>query len=194
MRNRHRVRALLIPLMAATFVLTSQLPAFAPGQSVSDVVIYPLAICRDGIRFQFFADYYPAGTGDPTEEEEPFRIQSVQAAAPVPEPDANGRLVPPADTLVLDTTLSVPYTPQQLDFDAYDPPPMFPKYPPQWTISGPYPQPEGLQDVNYYGDYTLAWSRKLEPGPAAVALSFDRFDPTSDSQEVVADVDPCKLF
>jgi hypothetical protein len=93
MRNRHRVRALLIPLLAAGFLLAGQLPAFAP-QAGSDAVFHPLAICRDGISFLFWADYYPAGTGDPDEEYPPVRVQSVQAATPVP-PATNGRITPP---------------------------------------------------------------------------------------------------
>jgi hypothetical protein len=194
MRKRHRVRALLIPLLAAAFVLAGQLPAFAPPQGSQDAAIYPLAICRDGIRFLFWADYYPAGTGDPDEQEPPYRVESVQAATPVPPADANGQISPPADTLVLDTTITVPYAPQQLDFATFEAPPTFAKYPPHITLSWPYPQPEGLQDVNYFGVYTLRWDRELKPGPAAVVLSFDRFDPTVYSAEIIADVDKCELF
>jgi hypothetical protein len=195
MRTRHRVRALLIPLLAAAFVLAGQLPAFAAPQPSSDAAIHPLAICRDGIRFMFWADYYPAGTGDPYEEEPPYHIRSVQAATPVPPADANGRITPPADTLVLDTTITVPYDPQQLDFATWQPPPpTFAKYPPHIALSWPYPVPEGLQDVNYFGVYTLRWDRELKPGPAAVVLSFDRFDLTVYSAEIIADVDKCHLF
>src|SRR6266508_2486520 len=46
---------LLIPLLAAAFVLAGQLPAVA-SHAGSDAAISPLAICRDGIRFMFFAD------------------------------------------------------------------------------------------------------------------------------------------
>ena len=115
MSNRHSLRALLIPLLAAAFLVAGQLPAFA-SHAGSDAVFHPLAICRDGISFLFWAEYYPAGTGDPDEEDPPVRVQSVQAATPVPPADANGRITPPADTLVLDTTMNVPYAPQEIDF------------------------------------------------------------------------------
>jgi hypothetical protein len=122
-------------------------------------------------------------------------VQSVQAATPVPLADANGRISPPADTLVLDTTLNVPYAPQQLDLTTVDAPPRFPKYPPQITLSWPYPQPVGLQDVAYAGGpYTLRWDRRLKAGRQSVVLSFDRFDLTAYSAEIVADVDKCHLF
>jgi hypothetical protein len=192
MRNRPRLRALLVPLLAAALVLATQLPAFAP-QAGADSAIEPLAVCRDGIRFLFFADYYPAGTTEPGDEA-PYRIQPVQAAAPVPAADANGRITPPADTLVLDTTVTVPYAPQQVDFSTTVAPPTFPKYPPHIQLSWPYPQPVGLQEVNYVGEYTLRWDHKLKAGPRAVVLSFDRFDLTTNSAEVIADVDNCHLF
>jgi hypothetical protein len=118
----------------------------------------------------------------------------VQAAAPVPAPDANGRLSPPADTLVLDLTLQVPYVPQDVDLSTFEQPPMFPKYPPKTHLSRPYPMPVGVQHVSYTGDYTLRWSRKLKAGHDAVVLSFDRFSTTSNSAEVIADVDNCRLF
>jgi hypothetical protein len=195
MSKRHTVRALFIPLLATALLLASQLPAAASFQSTSDAAIYPLAICRDGISFLFLADYYPAGTGDPSEEHSAYRVQSVQAATPVPPADANGRITPPADTLVLDTTLNVPYAPQQLDLATVDAPPRFPKYPPHITLSWPYPQPVGLQDVAYAGGpYTLRWDRKLKAGPQSVVLSFDRFDLTAYSAEIIADVDKCHLF
>ena len=47
MRNRPRVHAVLISLLAAAFLLAGQLPAFA-SQAGSDAVFHPLAICRDG--------------------------------------------------------------------------------------------------------------------------------------------------
>jgi hypothetical protein len=193
MRKRPRLRALLVPLLAAGFVLAAQLPAFAP-QAGAESAIEPLAICRDGIRFMLFSDYYPAGTSDPAEDEAPFLVQSVQAATPVPPADANGRITPPAGTLVLDTTVSVPYAPQQVDFSKVAAPPTFPKYPPHVTLSWPYPQPVGFQDVNYVGEYTLRWDHKLKAGPRAVVLSFDRFDLTEYSAEFIADVDKCHLF
>jgi hypothetical protein len=111
MPKRHTVRGLVIPLLATALLLAGHLPATASFQSTSDAAVYPLAICRDGISFLFLADYYPAGTGDPDEEHVPVRVLSVQAATPVPPADANGRITPPADTLVLDTTLNVPYAP-----------------------------------------------------------------------------------
>ena len=194
MRKRHSVRALLIPLLAAAFLLAGQLPAFAPHAG-SDAVFHPLAICRDGIQFLFWADYYPAGTSDPDEEYSPVRVQSVQAATPVPPADANGRITPPADTLVLNNTVNVPYAPQQLDFATVNPPPTFRKYPPYVTLSWPYPQPVGLQDVAYAGGpYTLRWDRKLKAKPQSLVLSFDRFDTTTYSAEIIADVDNCRLF
>ena len=193
MSKRHRVRALLIPLLAAVFLLAGQLPAFAP-QAGSDAVFHPLAICRDGISFLFWADYYPAGPDNPAQHEAPDRVQSVQAATPVP-PANNGRITPPADTLVLDTTINVPHAPQLLDFATVNPPPLFPKYPPQVTLSWAYPQPVGLQYVHYAGGpYTLRWDHKLKAGPQSVVLSFDRFDTTTFSAEIVADVDNCRLF
>jgi hypothetical protein len=195
MRNRHTVRGLVIPLLAAALLLAGQLPAAASYQSTSDAAVYPLAVCRDGISFLFLADYYPAGTGDPDEEHAPVRVQSVQAATPAPPADANGRISPPANTLVLDTAFNVPYAAQQLDFARFNPPPRFPKYPPHITLSWSYPQPVGLQDVAYAGGpYTLRWDRKLKAGPQSVVLSFDRFDLTVDSAEIVADVDNCHLF
>jgi hypothetical protein len=113
----------------------------------------------------------------------------------VPPANANGRITPPADTLVLDTTVNVPYAPQQLDFATVNPPPLFPKYPPHVTLSWPYPQPVGLQDVDYAGGpYTLRWDHKLKAGPQSVVVSFDRFDTTTYSAEIVADVDNCRLF
>ena len=52
-----------------------------------------------------------------------------------------------------------------------------------------------LQDVHYAGGpYRLRWDRKLKAGPQSVVLSFDRFDLTAYSAEVVADVDKCHLF
>ena len=194
MRNHRPVRIILIPLLAAAFLLAGQLPAFAP-QAGSDAVFHPLAICRDGISFLFWADYYPAGTEEPGEEHAPYRVQSVQAATPVPPADANGRITPPADTLVLDTTVNVPYAPQEIDFATVNPPPTFPKYPPHVSLSWPYPQPVGLQDVEYAGGpYTLRWDHKLKAGPQSVVLSFDRFDKTTFSAEIIADVDNCRLF
>jgi hypothetical protein len=195
MPNRHIVRGLVIPLVTTALLLASQPSAAASFQSTSDAAIYPLAVCRDGISFLFLADYYPAGTGDPSEEHAPVRVQSVQAATPVPPADANGRITPPADTLVLDTTLNVPFAPQRLDLATVDAPPRFPKYPPHITLSWPYPQPVGLQDVAYAGGpYTLRWDRKLKARPQSVVLSFDRFDLTVDSAEIIADVDNCHLF
>jgi len=194
MRNHRPVRIILIPLLAAAFLLAGQLPAFAP-QAGSDAVFHPLAICRDGISFLFWADYYPAGTEEPGEEHAPYRVQSVQAATPVPPADANGRIIPPADTLVLDTTVNVPYAPQEIDFATVNPPPTFPKYPPHVSLSWPYPQPVGLQDVEYAGGpYTLRWDHKLKAGPQSVVLSFDRFDTSAFSAEIIADVDNCRLF
>jgi hypothetical protein len=193
MAKRHRVGALLIPLLAAGFLLAGQLPAFAPHAG-SDAVFQPLAICRDGISFLFWAEYYPAGTEEPGEEHAPYRVQSVQAATPVP-PANNGRITPPADTLVLDTTVNVPYDPQEIDFATVNSPPLFPKYPPHVTLSWPYPQPVGLQYVDYAGGpYTLRWDRKLKAGRQSVVLSFDRFDTTTYSAEIIADVDNCRLF
>jgi hypothetical protein len=194
MRKRLRLRALLIPLLAAALVLAAQLPAFAPHAG-QDAAIEPLAVCRDGIRFLFFADFYPAGTtGSDSEDEAPFLVQSVQAAAPVPTPNANGRITPPADTLILDTTVTVPYAPQMVDFSTVAAPPTFAKYPPHVELSWPYPQPVGLQEAKYVGEYTLRWDHKLKAGPRAVVLSFDRFDLNEYSAEFVADVDKCHLF
>jgi hypothetical protein len=194
MRNHRPVRIILIPLLAAAFLLAGQLPAFAP-QAGGDAVFHPLAICRDGISFLFWADYYPAGTEEPGEEHAPYRVQSVQAATPVPPADANGRISPPADTLVLDTTVNVPYAPQEIDFATVNPPPTFPKYPPHVALSWPYPQPVGLQDVEYAGGpYTLRWDHKLKAGPQSVVLSFDRFDKSAFSAEIIANVDKCRLF
>jgi hypothetical protein len=141
-----------------------------------------------------WVDFYPAGSEDPGEEHAPYWTVQVQAATPVPPADANGRITPPADTLVLDTAVNVPYAPQQLDLAAFDAPPLFPKYPPHISLSWPYPQPVGLQDVNYAGTYTLRWDRKLKAGPQLVVLSFDRFDTTAYSAEIIADVGNCRLF
>jgi hypothetical protein len=193
MPKRRSARAILVPLLTAAFLLAGQLPALA-SHAGSDAVFHPLAICRDGIQFLFWADYYPAGPGNPAQHQAPDRVQSVQAATPVP-PAVNGRITPSADTLVLDTTVNVPHNPQLLDFDTVNPPPTFPKYPPQVTLSWPYPQPVGLQYVHYAGGpYTLRWDRKLKARPRSVVLSFDRFDKTKYSAEIIADVDNCRLF
>lgn len=109
-------------------------------------------------------------------------------------PIVDGRAIAPADTLVLDVTVNVPYAPQEIDRDSFYQPPVFPKHPPNVVPSGYYPQPTGLQVAEYTGDYTLAWTRKLEAGPRTVVLSFDRFDPASNSVEFIADVNNCKLF
>ncbi len=189
---------ILTLLAVLTATLLAPTPASAgPGpnsvQAGSDAAIYPLAVCRDGIRFLFAADWYPAGSDDPSGDEAPFRVQPVQAATPVP-PIVDGRAIAPADTLVLDVTLNVPYAPQAIDFDNFYQAPVFPKYPPNVVPSGSYPQPTGVQVAEYTGDYTLAWDRKLKAGPHAVVLSFSRFDPASHSIEFIADVNNCKLF
>jgi hypothetical protein len=191
MAKRPRVGLTLVVVLTVTLLAAA--PAAASLQSTSDAAIYPLAVCRDGIRFLFAADFYPAASGDPEGEEAPFRVQSVQAAAPAP-PIVDGRAIPPADTLVLDVTVQVPYAPQEIDFATFYRPPVFSKYPPKVMPSGSYPQPTGVQIAEYTGEYTLAWSRKLTAGPQAVVLSFDRFDPASHSVELLADVDNCKLF
>jgi hypothetical protein len=41
---------------------------------------------------------------------------------------------------------------------------------------------------------TVRWDRKLEAGPESVVLSFDRFDTSTYSAEIIADVDNCRLF
>jgi hypothetical protein len=187
------LRAGILVLLAVVATLLVPASAAASYQSTSDAAIYPLAICRDGIRFLFAADFYPAG-GGAAGDHPPFRVQPVQAAAPVPPTNADGRVIPPAGTLVLDRTVNVPYSPQEIDFDHFHQPPLFPKYPPHITLSGPYQQPTGVQIAEYTGDYTFAWSRKLKAGPRAVVLSFARFDPGSESVEVIADVDNCRLF
>lgn len=183
---------LLTFLVALTASLLAPTQASASFQTTSDAAIYPLAICRDGIRFLFAADFYPADGEDPPEGA-PFRAQSVQAATPVP-PIVDGRAIAPANTLVLDATVNVPYAPQEIDLANFYQPPLFPRYPPTATPSGPYPQPEGVQIAEYTGDYTLAWDTRLTPGPRAVVLSFDRFDPEAHSVELIADVDNCRLF
>jgi hypothetical protein len=40
----------------------------------------------------------------------------------------------------------------------------------------------------------LRWDRKLKAGPQSVVLSFDRFDTSTYSAEIIADVDNCRLF
>jgi hypothetical protein len=192
-RRTALARITVAALLLGSLIAVLPTPAAASFQSTSDAAIYPLAICRDGIRFLFAADFYPAGSGDPGGEEAPFRVQSVQAAAPAP-PIVDGRAIPPAGTLVLDVTVQVPYAPQEIDFATFYQPPVFPKYPPRVMPSGWYPQPTGVQVAEYTGEYTLAWSRKLKAGPHAVVLSFDRFDPARRSVELLADVDNCKLF
>jgi hypothetical protein len=184
----------LLAVLTATLLAPTNASAGPNSwQAGSDAAIYPLAVCRDGIRFLFAADWYPAGSDDPSGEEAPFRVQPVQAATPVP-PIVDGRAIAPADTLVLDVTLNVPYASQAIDFDNFSQAPVFPKYPPNVIPSGPYPQPTGVQVAEYTGDYTLAWDRKLKAGPHAVVLSFSRFDPASHSIEFIADVNNCKLF
>jgi hypothetical protein len=186
-----RAGTVVLLAVLATCLLTPP-QASASYQTTSDAAAYPLAVCRDGIRFLFAADFYPAGGGQPGDEP-PFRVQSVQAATPVP-PVVDGRAIPPDGARVLDVTLNVPYAPQEIDLANYDQPPMFPQYPPVVTPSGSYPQPAGVQVAEYTGDYTLAWNTKLKAGPRAVVLSFNRFDPASNSVELIADVSNCKLF
>ena len=182
----------ILTLMAVlTVSLLVPTAASASFQSTSDAATYPLAICRDGIRFLFAADFYPAGSDPGTEP--PFRVQSVQAATPVP-PVVDGRAIPPTGERVLDVTVNVPNAPQEIDFDNFYQAPVFPHYPPVASPSGPYPQPSGVQVAEYTGDYTLAWNTKLKAGPRKVVLSFDRFDPASNSVELIADVSNCKLF
>jgi hypothetical protein len=189
MPKRRSARPLLIALLTTIFLLAGQLPAAASNQSGSDAAFYPLAICRDGISFLFAADYYPAGPDNPADHRAPDRIQSVQPATQVPPADANGRITPPVDTLVLDTTITVPHAPQLIDLATFDTPPLFPTYPPHVTLSWPYPQPVGLQYVHYAGGpYTLRWDRKPKARPQSVVLSFDRYDTTTYSAEIVADV------
>jgi hypothetical protein len=179
----------LLTVLATCLLTPAQ--AFASYQSTSDAAIYPLAICRDGIHFLFAADFYPEGEDPGTEP--PFRVQSVQAATPVP-PIVDGRAIPPTDARVLDVAVNVPNAPQEIDFANFYQAPDFPQYPPVTSPSGPYPQPSGVQTAVYTGDYTLAWNTKLKVGPRKVVLSFDRFDPASNSVELIADVDNCKLF
>jgi hypothetical protein len=55
--------------------------------------------------------------------------------------------------------------------------------------------PSGRCRIAYAGGpYTLRWDRKLKAGPQSVVLSFDRFDLTAYSAEIIADVDRCRLF
>jgi hypothetical protein len=182
---------ILTLLMALTTGLLAPTQASASYQSTSDAAVYPLAICRDGMRFLFAADFYPEGEDPGTEP--PFRVQSVQAATPVP-PVVDGRAIPPNDARVLDVTVNVPNAPQEIDFDNFYQAPVFPQYPPVASPSGPYPQPTGVQTAEYAGDYTLAWNTELKAGARKVVLSFDRFDPASNSVELIADVSNCKLF
>src|SRR6266536_623610 len=94
---------ILTLLAVLTATLLTPTPASAgpnSWQAGSDVAIYPLAVCRDGIRFLFAADWYPAGSDDPSGEEAPFRVQPVQAATPVP-PIVDARAIAPADAVVL---------------------------------------------------------------------------------------------
>jgi hypothetical protein len=114
------------PLLAAAFLLAGQLPAFAP-QAGGDAVFHPLAIRCDAISFLFWADYYPAGTDELSDHEAPDWVQSVQAATPAPPVDAKGRrITPSADTLVLNSTVTVPDAPQLIDVATLNPPPLFP--------------------------------------------------------------------
>jgi hypothetical protein len=194
MRSRNRSRAgMLVVLAVVGATLLAPTGASASYQSTSDAAISLLAVCRDGIQFLFAADFYSADTAS-SGDGPPFRAQSMQAAAPVPPTNADGRVLPPLDTLVLDVTVHVPYWPQRIDFDNLYHPPVFPEYPPRTTLSGPYPQPTGVQVAKYTSAYTLTWAKKLKPGPRAVVLSCARFDPVSESVEIIADVDNCYLF
>ena len=141
-----------------------------------------------------WVDFYPAGTEDPSEEHAPAWTVPVQAATPVPPADANGRITPPADTLVLDTTVNVPYAPQQLVLAAFDAPPLFPKYPPHITLSWPYPPTGGPAGRQLRRHLHPALGPQTQGGTAVGVLSFDRYDTTAYSAEIVADVDNCRLF
>jgi hypothetical protein len=58
-----------------------------------------------------------------------------------------------------------------------------------------HPQPVGLQDVYYAGGpYSCGPTASSRRGPQSVVLSFDRFDTTTFSAEIIADVDNCRLF
>ena len=128
---------ILTLLVALTATLLVPASATASWQNGSDAAIYPLAVCRDGIRFLFAADWYPAGD-ESSDDEAPFRIQSVQAATPCHPSSMGGRSR--RRHAGADVTVNVPYAPRDRPRH-FLPATGLPEVPPNVVPSGYYPQP-----------------------------------------------------
>ena len=99
---------------------------------------------------------------------------------------------PDPATIVLDQGLTVPFEwGREIAFrDEVDPLGFLSVRYPQPTMTGPVTN----VGVNYYGEYTLAWRRRLQPGDW-VALSFDRFGPPErKSADFITQVEDRNLF
>jgi hypothetical protein len=100
---------------------------------------------------------------------------------------------PPPETVILDQALAVQFEwSREMKFNDEPDPLGF--------LSIPYPQPYDYDPkltsvgVNYYGEYTLPWSKPLSPG-AWVAISFERFEnPERQSADFITQVQDCNLF
>jgi hypothetical protein len=101
---------------------------------------------------------------------------------------------PKPETIVLDEQLDVPFRWAMEVPITEDPDP-------RGFLSIPYPYPPLEQagtityvGVDYFGEYTLAWTRLLEPGEW-VAISFDRFQPPDrPSADYLAQIEDVNLF
>jgi hypothetical protein len=99
---------------------------------------------------------------------------------------------PPPGTIVLNQALLVPFEWEREMVVNRNPDPL-------GFLSIAYEQPDEKAEstsvgVNYYGEYTLPWSKRLNPGDW-VAISFDRFTPPErKSADFITQVQPCNLF
>lgn len=130
--------------------------------------------------------FHPPSAG--SEENEKWQRWGITWSEGIPSLDK-----PPPETIVLDQALAVRFEwEREMTFnDAPDP---------LGFLSVPYKQPyeygPGLTSVgvNYYGEYTLPWSKPLPHG-AWVAISFDRFwPPDRPSADFITRVRDCNLF
>jgi hypothetical protein len=100
--------------------------------------------------------------------------------------------LPEPDTIILDEQIELPFR-WAMEVPIID------YVDPRGFLSIPYPQPEQTDTityvgVNYFGEYTLAWTRPLQPGDW-VAISFDRFQPPDrSSADYLAQVEDVNLF
>jgi hypothetical protein len=70
----------------------------------------------------------------------------------------------------------------------------FPSTPRTSLCLGPTPSRWASRTSTSPVVYTPRWDRKLKAGPQSVVLSFDRYDTTTYSAEIIANVDNCRLF